>query len=256
MARGFDGEIADLYDVFVDWPARLGRELPGILSRLRDVGARRILDVGCGTGRHAVALAEQGFDVVGCDPSESMLSRAREAAGDAVDFVSWAVQEDVPIAVREHAPFDAVLALGNVWPQLAGAGDSDAALANLRSTMRSGAVFLAGLKAFGVRRESGNPYLPLLRRTVDGRTLFFVRFVDFEVDPSGRSADFHFAVLAGQTDQETMIDHRIGRVRVWSPDDLVRDVTRAGFEAVAASGSIADPAAPLRGEDVFVHARV
>lgn len=255
MPRGFDGEIADLYDVFVDWPARLGRELPGVVSRVRAAEARRVLDVGCGTGRHAVALAEEGFEVVGCDPSEPMLARARDAAGERAHFVSWAVEEDVPASIGEQAPFDAVLALGNVWPQLVDEGASDAALANLRGVMRPGAVFLAGLKAFGVRREGGNPYLPLLRRTHEGRTLFFVRFVDFDADPTGRTADFHFCVLAGDHERESMIDHRIGRVRVWTPDELARAVAAAGFQEVSVSGSIADPAAPVGGEDVFVHAR-
>lgn len=50
---------------------------------------RRILDVGCGTGRHAIELARRGYAVVGVDLSESQLARAREkarAAGVAVDF--------------------------------------------------------------------------------------------------------------------------------------------------------------------------
>jgi 2-polyprenyl-3-methyl-5-hydroxy-6-metoxy-1,4-benzoquinol methylase len=47
-------------------------------------GARdaRILDVGCGTGRHAIELARRGYRVVGVDLSESQLRRAREKAGE------------------------------------------------------------------------------------------------------------------------------------------------------------------------------
>jgi len=41
---------------------------------------RRVLDVGCGIGRHAVALAGRGFDVVGVDVSPWALDRARAAA--------------------------------------------------------------------------------------------------------------------------------------------------------------------------------
>ncbi|MFO7853573.1 MAG: class I SAM-dependent methyltransferase [Bacteroidota bacterium] len=40
----------------------------------------RILDVGCGTGRHAIELTRRGYDVTGIDLSESQLSRAREKA--------------------------------------------------------------------------------------------------------------------------------------------------------------------------------
>jgi SAM-dependent methyltransferase len=40
----------------------------------------RILDIGCGTGRHSVELAARGYAVTGLDLSGSMLARAREKA--------------------------------------------------------------------------------------------------------------------------------------------------------------------------------
>lgn len=42
--------------------------------------ATKILDIGCGTGRHAIELAMRGYKVVGIDLSESQLKRAREKA--------------------------------------------------------------------------------------------------------------------------------------------------------------------------------
>lgn len=42
--------------------------------------SRRILDVGCGTGRHAIELARRGYAVEGVDLSEAQLARARAKA--------------------------------------------------------------------------------------------------------------------------------------------------------------------------------
>jgi 2-polyprenyl-3-methyl-5-hydroxy-6-metoxy-1,4-benzoquinol methylase len=51
----------------------------------REIGydkATRILDIGCGTGRHSIELAKRGYPVVGIDLSESLLKRAREKASE------------------------------------------------------------------------------------------------------------------------------------------------------------------------------
>ncbi|MFH1197197.1 MAG: class I SAM-dependent methyltransferase [bacterium] len=44
---------------------------------------KTILDVGCGTGRHAVELAKRGYKITGIDLSEDQLNRARQKAKDA-----------------------------------------------------------------------------------------------------------------------------------------------------------------------------
>lgn len=43
----------------------------------------RILDVGCGTGRHCLEMARRGYDITGVDLSEAQLRRAREKAQEA-----------------------------------------------------------------------------------------------------------------------------------------------------------------------------
>lgn len=52
--------------------------------------SKRILDIGCGTGRHSIELARRGWTVTGIDLSESQLAGARrkaEAAGVEVEFL-------------------------------------------------------------------------------------------------------------------------------------------------------------------------
>jgi ubiquinone/menaquinone biosynthesis C-methylase UbiE len=52
-------------------------ELLGLLVSEGDLIGRRVLDVGCGTGRVAAALAERGARVWGVEPSPEMLAAAR-----------------------------------------------------------------------------------------------------------------------------------------------------------------------------------
>jgi SAM-dependent methyltransferase len=51
-----------------------------ILPELHALGARRVLDLGCGVGRHALLLTEHGFDVEAIDGSLAGLTVVRETA--------------------------------------------------------------------------------------------------------------------------------------------------------------------------------
>ena len=84
-------------------------EVAFLADVLRLPARARILDLGCGTGRHAVALAQRGFRVVGLDLSRGMLRQAQAAAREARAQVEW-IQAD---ATRFAAPqaFDAAVCL-------------------------------------------------------------------------------------------------------------------------------------------------
>jgi ubiquinone/menaquinone biosynthesis C-methylase UbiE len=88
------GLVADAYDrlrpVDGNW-----WQLFETLVAEGDLLGRRVLDVGCGTGRFAAALAEQGAKVWGIDPSAEMLAQARRAAPTGVGF-KQAKAEDLP----------------------------------------------------------------------------------------------------------------------------------------------------------------
>ena len=254
---GITGRVADLYDVFVDWPGRLRREMPGLVARLREVGARRVLDLGCGTGRHVRALLDEGFDAYGADVSEDMLRQARAHVGDAERLVAWRLGDPPPAALEQAEPFDAVIALGNVWSLLPDPEDVAAAGSAARSLLRPGGVVVLGLKAVSIRVEEQQPYLPLLRREKGGEVYFFVRFLDLAT-VHDETCEFHIAILRGDAEAETreLVEHRVVRWRVWSPATLEANFLAAGFDEVRASARIDDPDAATTGEDIYLHARL
>ena len=49
----------------------------------------RVLDIGCGHGRHALTLAERGAEVIGVDCAVALLDRARHLAADLHLYVWW-----------------------------------------------------------------------------------------------------------------------------------------------------------------------
>ena len=78
-------DIAVTYDLGRDYgPEFLDLWMNVVSSHVKDLRTKRILDLGCGTGRFSEALAVR-FDaeVVGIDPSKKMLEQARSKPSDA-----------------------------------------------------------------------------------------------------------------------------------------------------------------------------
>jgi len=167
------------YDRFVNWEQRLDREMPFLESHLASQGARRVLDVACGTGHHAIALAQRGYEVVGTDVSEGMVDRARqnaESAGVTATFheVGFGHLRE---AVKE--PFDALLCLGNSLPSVITEEALDVALADMAGLLAPGGlIVIQNLNYDRVwpRRER---FMPLQTYQQGEEEWLFFRFVDF-----------------------------------------------------------------------------
>jgi SAM-dependent methyltransferase len=83
VSRGHFAAIAKRYDAL---RGQLFEEALALLVREGDLSGRRVLDLGCGTGRFAAALSERHrCAVVGVDPSPEMLAVARKREG----AVTW-----------------------------------------------------------------------------------------------------------------------------------------------------------------------
>jgi len=74
------GNYAETYDQESFTQGTIG-ECDFIEKELGQNKGLKILDVGCGTGRHSIELTRRGYGVTGIDLSEAQLGRAREKAG-------------------------------------------------------------------------------------------------------------------------------------------------------------------------------
>lgn len=105
--------------------------------------AKKILDLGCGTGRHDILLAEKGYDIIGVDMSEEMLSVANSQLSSlkprhlSLNFI----HDDIR-TVRLGSTFDVVTSLFHVMSYQTTNDDLFAAFATARAHLKAGGIFI------------------------------------------------------------------------------------------------------------------
>jgi SAM-dependent methyltransferase len=137
------------------------QEVEYLVARLGLQTGDRVLDIGCGPGRHALALARRGIDVVGVDHSEDFVALAR-AAAQAEDLPARFERADVR-ALDEDAAFDAVICLcQGGFGLLGGTEDADLLARFARALKPGGRLALTAFHlAFAVRfLEEGDRFDP------------------------------------------------------------------------------------------------
>ncbi|MEP6999757.1 MAG: methyltransferase domain-containing protein, partial [bacterium] len=89
MSDTFGAAYAEQYDLLYqdkNYDAEVA--LLERLFRAHDLKGTAVLDLGCGTGQHAIRLAQHGYEVTGVDRSPQMLRIARVKAEQSLDELS------------------------------------------------------------------------------------------------------------------------------------------------------------------------
>jgi len=134
-------------------------DLDAYLAIAEEVGARSVVDVGCGTGTLACLLAARGRDVVGVDPAAASLEVARcKPHADRVRWVLGGAAELPPMQV------DLVTMTGNVAQVFLGDDDWAAALRAVHAALRPGGRFVFETRR--PEREAWREWTPERTRTV------------------------------------------------------------------------------------------
>jgi SAM-dependent methyltransferase len=198
-------------------------EVDGIVRLAAIAPGARVLDVGCGHGRHAVELARRGHRVTGIDRTARYVERAR-AAADAAGVDAEFVCGDARTFVRDGA-FDVALSLFTSFGFFDDEGNLRAA-ENLRRCLAPGGTAVIDVmgaevlaRSFQARdwSEEGGTVLLQERRLARGGARIEARWI--VLGPAGR--------------REAHIEQAL-----WTATGLRELLASAGFAEVALYGSL------------------
>jgi SAM-dependent methyltransferase len=103
-----------------------------------------ILELGCGTGKHALILSEKGYQVDGVDLSDEMISIAHDQRQRLPQNIASNVQfkQGDLRTVRMGKKYDAIVSLFHVMSYQTSNEDLSAAFATAKAHLKPGGVFL------------------------------------------------------------------------------------------------------------------
>jgi glycine/sarcosine N-methyltransferase len=227
----------DDYDRFVDWDRRLSREAPFFRALFDENRVCTVVDVGCGTGRHAVMFASWGLDTSGVDPDPEMLANAREharASGVGVRFLEGGFGG---LAGLGLGPVDAVTCTGNALPHVDGRAGLTEAFSDFAAALRPGGVLVLHLLNHHRLMAGTVRTVPPVVRDDETGTTVFLRVMDHVED--GIRFDFvtlHRAVGAWESGAAWEVSSRRSTHTALVPDLLEHELGVAGFTRVRLYG--------------------
>jgi SAM-dependent methyltransferase len=244
------------YRKLIAWPERIRREWPLLEEVLATAPSRRVLELGCGPGQHARALADAGFEVVGIDRSEAMIA---DATAEPVPANLRFVLGDVTEADRlVDGTFGAAICLGNTLPHLADESRLAAFTAAAARLLDPGAPLLLQILNYDRIHDRRVRFLPLsFRPWEDGDgELVFLRLMD--PLPDGRVRFYPTTlVLEPGADPPLRLHHsREILLRGWRRAELEAILSTAGFHTDRALGAFdGTPFDPSDSQDLILVTR-
>jgi len=187
----FDG-YAKLYDLFYqhkDYEAEISF-IQKIINQHRETALKNILDLGCGTGGHALPLADLGYQITGVDISGRMIEQAQKKASESnlpVDFLLGDIR-----SIDLQKTFDAVISMFAVMGYQTSNDDFYAALRVARKHLTPGGLFVFDTW-FGPAVLHERPETRV-REIADGKERV-IRIASPELDPLANIITVNYTIL-------------------------------------------------------------
>jgi SAM-dependent methyltransferase len=181
----------------------------------------RVLDLGCGSGRHARGLAARGFETVGVDLSAASLARAAAQPRAGLTYLRGDMRQ-LPTLFAGSPPFDAVIQWFTSFGFFEHAADQSAVLEGVRAVLRPQGLYVLDYLNLPQVLTTLQPEEELQRWDAQGREWHYR--IHRRVEAGWVEKDIRYEGPEGAS------GHHVERVRAHTPEALHELCTRNGLE--------------------------
>ncbi|GAK57351.1 putative methyltransferase [Candidatus Vecturithrix granuli] len=175
---GFYEEIAAYYDTMTRFQERMPGETAMLKTWVERYQFHSVVDIACGTGLHAIILAQLGLRTVGADISAVMLNIACDHAREMGVEATWIQTSMEQARYKIQGKYKAVFCLGNSLPHLLNHATLQSALKSFYSLLSPGGIVVIQLLNYHHILAEQQRIIGIHRQG----TTEFVRFYDFYPD--------------------------------------------------------------------------
>lgn len=232
---------AYIYDLMVDWEKRAKNERPFFQDCFGDIGNKAILDVACGTGRHALEFAKQGHQVIGVDIDQQMVELARKQMiplspelQKKLEFHRASFEDLVADSSAVPGPFDFIVCIGNSLSLLSTEKALTEVMTAFYNRLEQNGQFIMQIVNYQPKKEVAHWTGPLLERSDSlGRKFYFMKLFD-RVDAV--TLKMTIATIHRFNEDKWTATFAENNVHAFKISDIDNALGKAGYSDYATSG--------------------
>lgn len=224
----FYEHFSDSYDDMINWDHRFQAEFDHIKTLFSENGIKSVIDVGCGTGMHAVLFSKMGVKVTGVDNNDSMLEKAYEnLAKYQVDKVTLKKGEMLKLGDVIEKDHDCLVCLGNTLPHLTDDEEVVEALKEFYSVIKPGGLCLLQMVNFDHYLDCADSAVAVNDGMRNGQRVTFRRHYEFK----GTKVIFHVSIF--DRARRELLENYSTPLNAIRKDLLETFMERAGFRDIS-----------------------
>lgn len=225
----FQKKYSDSYDSLY-YDKNYPKEVDYLLKVFSRYGlkGKKILDLGCGTGTHAIILAKRGYNVVGIDRSSEMIKHAREKAKKDnvknVKFISADIRN-----IKLDYKFDAVISMFAVMGYMNESEDLVKVFRTAKKLLNKKGLFLFDIwNGFAVLED--RPKYKIKKVKEKDETM--IRVTKPKMDWLNNAVDINFELFRAVNKRLIRVAGENHRMRFFFPQEIFYFMKASGFSKI------------------------